>query len=171
MPIHQVTQDMLPEFNLAKMIEVHQTLVKEIMRQRRTRWRLSQHFQLAMVRMDQPALRESNSQYAKEISQRSLDQENKLHAEPNQTALKIQVWLHQKSAISQVLNLLFNSRATTSTITNTTITIDKTTLLHPMLVKELVHQRIKILKLNQHNQSAMVQTEPQELTADCPREP
>jgi hypothetical protein len=52
MPTLQVTQDMLPEFNLVKM-EVHQMLVKEIIRQRRTRWRLNQHSQLAMVTMDQ----------------------------------------------------------------------------------------------------------------------
>lgn len=170
MPIHQVTQDMLPEFNLVKMA-VHQTLVKEIIKPRRTRWKLNHHSQPAMVRTDQPALRESNSQYAKEISQRNLDKENKLLAEPNQTALKTQDWLHQKSAISQVLNPLFNSRPPTTTSTTTNITIDKTMLVPLMLAKEPLSQKMTILKLRPHYQCAMVQTEPQELTADWPREP
>jgi hypothetical protein len=46
---------MLPEFNLVKM-EDHQMLVKEIIKQRRTRRRLNHHFQLAMVTMDQRVL-------------------------------------------------------------------------------------------------------------------
>lgn len=156
---------MLPEFNLVKMA-VHQTLVKEIIKPRRTRWKLNHHSQPAMVRTDQPALRESNSQYAKEISQRNLDQENKLLAEPSQTALKIQDWPHQKSAISQVLHPLFNSRPPTITSTTTNITIDKTMLVHQMLAKEPLSQKMTILKLRPHYQSAMVPTEPQELTAD-----
>ena len=165
MPTHQVTQDMLPEFNLVKMA-VHQTLVKEIIKPRRTRWKLSQHSQPAMVRTDQPALRESNSQYAKEISQRNSDQENKLLAEPSQTALKTQDWPHQRNAISQVLHPLFNSRPPTITSTTTNITIDKTMLVHQMLAKEPLSQKMTILKLRPHYQCAMVPTEPQELTAD-----
>jgi hypothetical protein len=161
---------MLPELNLVKMA-VHQMLVKEIIKPRRTRWRLSQHSQLAMVRMDQPALRESFSQYAKEISQRNSDQENKLLAEPSHSALKIQVWPHQKSALSQVLHPLFNSRPPTTTSTTTNITIDKTMLVHLMLAKEPVRQKMTIWKLRPHYQSVMVPTEPQELTADWPREP
>jgi hypothetical protein len=70
-----------------------------------------------------------------------------------------------------VLELLFNSRPPTITNTTTNITIDKTMLVHPMLAKEPLGQRMTILKLRHHYQFALARTEPQELTADWPREP